>query len=80
MPAPDDALFNALKEWRRDLARARGVPAYVVFRDVTLVELASVRPDSVSGLLDVTGIGPTKAELYGDDVLALVARHAETGP
>ena len=76
LPAPDDALFNALKDWRRDLARARGVPAYVVFRDATLVELASVRPRSRPSLLDVTGIGPTKAELYGDDVLELVARHA----
>ena len=76
LPAPDDALFQALKDWRRDLARARGVPAYVVFRDVTLLALASVRPTSLSGLLDVSGIGPTKAELYGDDVLELVARHA----
>jgi DNA helicase-2/ATP-dependent DNA helicase PcrA len=75
VPEPDDALFRALKDWRRDLARARGVPAYVVFRDATLVELASVRPASRSSLLDVTGIGPTKAELYGDDVIALVARH-----
>ena len=54
----------------------RGVPAYVVFRDATLVALASERPTSHSGLLDVSGIGPTKAELYGDDVLQLVARHA----
>jgi DNA helicase-2/ATP-dependent DNA helicase PcrA len=76
LPAPDDALFHALKDWRRDLARARGVPAYVVFRDATLVELASIRPTSLPSLLDVTGIGPTKAELYGDDVLELVARHA----
>jgi DNA helicase-2/ATP-dependent DNA helicase PcrA len=75
-PEPDDDLFQALKEWRRDLARARGVPAYVVFRDATLLELASVRPTSLPSLLEVTGIGPTKAELYGDDVLQLVARHA----
>jgi superfamily II DNA helicase RecQ len=51
------------------------VPAYVVFRDSTLLELASARPTSHGSLLDVTGIGPTKAELYGDDVLALVAQH-----
>jgi DNA helicase II / ATP-dependent DNA helicase PcrA len=76
LPERDDALFQALKDWRRDLARARGVPAYVVFRDATLVALASVRPTSISGLLDVSGIGPTKAELYGDDVLELVAQHA----
>jgi DNA helicase-2/ATP-dependent DNA helicase PcrA len=76
VPALDDALFQALKDWRRDLARARGVPAYVVFRDATLVALASVRPTSRSSLLDVSGIGPTKAELYGDDVLELVSRHA----
>jgi DNA helicase II / ATP-dependent DNA helicase PcrA len=84
VPAPDDDLFQALKDWRRDLARARNVPAYVVFRDATLVELASVRPTSLPALLDVTGIGPTKAELYGDDVLRLIARHADgaetTGP
>jgi DNA helicase-2/ATP-dependent DNA helicase PcrA len=77
IPEVDDALFQALKDWRRDLARARSVPAYVVFRDATLVELASVRPTSPHALLDVTGIGPTKAELYGDDVLALVAAHAD---
>ena len=77
LPEADDALFRALKDWRRDLARARGVPAYVVFRDSTLLELASTRPRSMGGLLDVTGIGPTKAELYGDDVLALVAQHAD---
>jgi DNA helicase-2/ATP-dependent DNA helicase PcrA len=75
LPEADDALFRALKDWRRDLARARGVPAYVVFRDATLLELASARPTTRGGLLDVTGIGPTKAELYGDDVLALVAQH-----
>jgi superfamily II DNA helicase RecQ len=75
LPERDDALFQALKDWRRDLARARGVPAYVVFRDATLVALASLRPTSISGLLDVSGIGPTKAELYGDDVLELVAKH-----
>jgi DNA helicase-2/ATP-dependent DNA helicase PcrA len=80
VPAPDSALFHALKDWRRDLARARGVPAYVVFRDATLVELATVRPTSLPGLLDVTGIGPTKAELYGDDVLELVARHVASRP
>ncbi len=79
VPVHDDALFQALKDWRRDLARARSVPAYVVFRDATLLELARVRPTSVHALLDVTGIGPTKAELYGDDVLVLVARHADAG-
>jgi DNA helicase-2/ATP-dependent DNA helicase PcrA len=75
VPEADDALFRALKDWRRDLARARGVPAYVVFRDATLLELASARPTTRGGLLDVSGIGPTKVELYGDDVLALVAEH-----
>ncbi len=79
-PDPDADLLQALKDWRRDLARARGVPAYIVFRDATLVEIASARPVSRTGLLALTGIGPTKAELYGPDVLALVARHAPVAP
>jgi DNA helicase-2/ATP-dependent DNA helicase PcrA len=71
----DPAVVAALTEWRRDLARTHGIPAYVVFSNATLEELARVRPHNRDELLGVAGIGPVKAERYGAAVLELVARH-----
>ena len=71
----DVALFDALKAWRLSRARAANVPAYVVFPDATLAELARRRPDDHHGLLAVSGIGPAKATRFGDDVLAVIAEH-----
>jgi DNA helicase-2/ATP-dependent DNA helicase PcrA len=75
-PEPHAALLGALVDWRRNLARASGVPAYVIFHDRTLREVAAVRPDTRAALLEVPGIGPIKAERHGDAVLELVQRHA----
>jgi DNA helicase II / ATP-dependent DNA helicase PcrA len=69
---PDPALLRELVDWRRNLARASGVPAYVIFHDSTLRALATERPENRESLLDVPGIGPVKAERHGDAVLALV--------
>jgi DNA helicase II / ATP-dependent DNA helicase PcrA len=74
--APDPVLLEALKDWRRKLARASGVPAYVIFPDTTLKALANTRPETRDALLDVPGIGPVKAERHGDAVLELLRRHA----
>jgi ATP-dependent DNA helicase RecQ len=68
----DAALFDRLRSWRSERARADAVPAYVVFADATLRELASVQPRSLDELAGVKGIGPAKLERYGDEVLALV--------
>jgi DNA helicase-2/ATP-dependent DNA helicase PcrA len=73
----DAALFEALKTWRRDRAREGGVPAYVVFADRTLDEIARVRPTAVAELRAVHGVGPAKISLYGEEVLALVRAHPE---
>ncbi|MGH9184230.1 MAG: 3'-5' exonuclease, partial [Acidimicrobiales bacterium] len=73
-PADVD-LFDALRQWRLARSRAAAVPAYVIFSDATLAELATRRPSSRTSLLAVPGIGPTKAGRFGDDVLALIARH-----
>ena len=75
VPAADEPLFNALKDWRRHLARAAKVPAYVVFDDRTLGAVARNRPVSRGELLDLPGIGPVKAERYGEALLDLVRRH-----
>ena len=69
----DPAVADALRTWRRDRARADGVPAYVVFADRTLRAIAATRPTTLAALRGVDGIGPTKLELYGDDLIALVA-------
>jgi len=68
-------LFDALKAWRRELADEAGVPAYVVFSDRTLRAIAADRPRDAGALLTVAGVGPTKLERYGDDVLRVVGAH-----
>lgn len=68
----DPGLVERLRAWRLDQARAQGVPAFVVFNDRTLQALASLRPSTSEGLLDVPGIGPAKLEAYGDELLELL--------
>ena len=72
----DEALFEELRTWRSETAKAESVPAYVVFTDLTLQAIAEVRPSSPQQLLSITGIGRTKQEKYGDAVLELIGRDA----
>ena len=74
--ASDSPLFDALRGWRADKAREQGVPAYVILHDRTLHELATLRPQSLTALLDVPGIGLAKAERYGEALLAMLAEAA----
>ncbi|MBV8536185.1 MAG: HRDC domain-containing protein, partial [Alphaproteobacteria bacterium] len=69
------ALLTALKELRRDIARRLGQPAYVVFTDRTLLELAALRPKTLEEMHDIHGIGQTKLKKYGAAFLEVVARH-----
>jgi ATP-dependent DNA helicase UvrD/PcrA len=66
-------LFDRLKEWRRKRARADGVPAYVVFHDRTLADIAARKPMDWADLAGIAGVGPTKLERYADEVLAVVS-------
>nr|WP_199859689.1 DNA helicase RecQ [Frigoribacterium sp. CFBP 8759] len=68
----DAALFETLREWRAGVARAQGVPAYVVFGDVTLRGIASERPTSLDQLAGISGVGQKKLDTYGQQVLAVV--------
>jgi ATP-dependent DNA helicase RecQ len=68
----DAALFETLREWRAGVARAQGVPAYVVFGDVTLRGIASERPASLDQLAGMSGVGQKKLDTYGQQVLAVV--------
>jgi ATP-dependent DNA helicase RecQ len=71
--ALDDPLFEALRETRRSLAAEAGVPAYVVFHDSTLREIADARPSTLAELAGVNGVGRAKLERYGEAMLAAVA-------
>ncbi len=66
------ALLERLRRWRLETSREQGVPAYVVFTDRTLAEIAARSPASLSELETVSGVGTTKLARYGDQVLALV--------
>jgi DNA helicase-2/ATP-dependent DNA helicase PcrA len=67
------AVFDRLKEWRRKRAQADGVPAYVVFHDRTLAEIAERGCRDWADLAAISGVGPAKLERYADEVLAVVA-------
>ncbi len=68
----DDPLFESLRTWRRDKAKAADVPAYVIFSDQTLRAIAKRRPASRSQLAGMPGVGPVKLERYATEVLELV--------
>jgi len=76
LAAADRPLFEALRAWRAEQARAQSVPAYVVFADATLRALAEHRPASVAELDGITGIGARKREAYGEAVLEVIAASA----
>ncbi|MCX7003304.1 MAG: ATP-dependent DNA helicase [bacterium] len=70
--ADSAALLQALRAWRRDEAAARGVPAYHIYTDSTLHELARHQPQTNLALLNIRGIGPAKARQFGAATLEIV--------
>ncbi|MFI9387579.1 ATP-dependent DNA helicase UvrD2 [Kutzneria sp. NPDC052558] len=75
----DEELLGRLKEWRKAKAGQLRVPPYVVFTDTTLTAIAEQRPADTSGLVAISGIGPSKLDKYGADVIALVRGDAGVG-
>jgi ATP-dependent DNA helicase RecQ len=69
----DEALFEALKDWR--LRAARGKPAYTVAHNRTLAEIAAKRPAGAEALADIYGVGPTFVKRHAESVLELLAAH-----
>jgi DNA helicase-2/ATP-dependent DNA helicase PcrA len=72
----DPHVLQALRSWRASTALASGVPAFVVFHDTTLAAVAEARPRDRPSLLALPGMGPVKADRYGDALLAVVAASA----
>ncbi|MFT3663692.1 DNA helicase RecQ [Piscinibacter sp.] len=64
--------YAALKTWRAEVAREHNLPAYVVFHDATLAEMARSRPDSLDALGGISGVGAKKLEAYGREILRVL--------
>jgi ATP-dependent DNA helicase RecQ len=73
MPAGAAPVFERLRAWRAGVAKEQGLPAYVIFHDATLREIAARVPGTLAALGTVTGVGQTKLERYGEQVLAVLA-------
>jgi ATP-dependent DNA helicase RecQ len=73
LPAAAAPVFERLREWRGATAREQGVPAYVIFHDATLREIATSMPADLAALGRISGIGENKLAKYGEGVLAALA-------
>ncbi|GHE87703.1 ATP-dependent DNA helicase RecQ [Streptomyces longispororuber] len=73
LPEEATPLFEALRAWRAEQAREQGVPAYVIFHDATLREIAVARPTTVAELGGISGVGEKKLATYGEGVLEVLA-------
>ncbi|HEY5319940.1 MAG TPA: DNA helicase RecQ [Galbitalea sp.] len=72
LPGEAVPLFERLREWRAGVAREQAVPAYIVFGDATLRGIALTKPESLTELAGISGVGDKKLELYGDALLEVV--------
>ncbi|MER5885749.1 DNA helicase RecQ [Streptomyces sp. NPDC001941] len=73
LPPEAEPLFEALRAWRAAQAKEQGVPAYVIFQNATLREVALTRPGSLADLAEIGGMGEKKLATYGEAVLEVVA-------
>ncbi len=74
-PADRSPLSNALRAWRTARARADSVAPFIVFHDTTIEAIAAQRPRSIAELRRVPGVGPTKLDRYGEEIIGVVVRH-----
>ena len=75
--AADAALFESLREWRLEHARAQDKPAFTVLVDSSLAQIARDRPTTLGALASIRGVGAAKIDRYGAEILALVAGHVD---
>jgi ATP-dependent DNA helicase RecQ len=73
--AVNEDLQDFLREWRRNTAKEKGVPAFIVLHDTSIEALCRVQPENRAQLMKVSGIGENKAELYGAEILEVIARY-----
>lgn len=71
---PNLELKEYMREWRRDVSRQKGIPAFIIMHDTTLEQLCCAKPSSLSELRRVPGFGEKKTEMYGDEIFAALER------
>lgn len=76
----DGGLFTALKKLRFQLASKAGVPAYIIFSNAALADMAAKKPQTMEEFLQVSGVGEVKAERYGEDFLNAINAWLQNGP
>jgi ATP-dependent DNA helicase RecQ len=76
LPAEAASLFESLRAWRAAEAKAQGVPAYVVFHDATLREIATGAPTTLAELSTMSGVGEAKLDRYGESILEAITATA----
>ena len=69
----EQEIFDKLRWWRVETARKHNVPAYVIFHDATMREIAKAKPASLGDLRGVSGVGEKKLESYGEEIVELIA-------
>lgn len=74
----DEGLLSALKDLRTKLAQAAGVPAYIIFSNATLTDMAEKMPRSLREFLEVSGVGEVKAERYGEQFLNVISAYTKS--
>ena len=74
LDAEAEQRFEALKAWRAEVAREHGLPAYVIFQNVTLAEMAQRDPQTLDELAGISGVGAKKLEAYGREILRVLGR------
>jgi ATP-dependent DNA helicase RecQ len=79
LPAAAAGVFEQLRAWRATAAREQGVPAYVIFHDATLREIAEQQPSSLSELARIGGVGEAKLARYGEAIIDLLHDHEGSG-
>jgi ATP-dependent DNA helicase RecQ len=78
LPAAAAGLFERLRAWRAAAASEQGVPAYVIFHDATLREIAAARPSSLAELARIGGVGEAKLARHGEAIIDLLRDHEES--
>jgi len=76
----DKALFERLRQVRRKLAEARGLPAYMILHDSALRQMARLYPQNAEELAGIPRVGDKRAGEFGDQFLAVIAEHARSNP
>jgi superfamily II DNA helicase RecQ len=77
LPPEDFAIYSQLREWRKKRAEQEQVPVYTILTNEQLAKIAGFRPDNLSGLREIEGIGEARVTKYGSELLVILSAHAE---